>query len=191
MKVFLSGSRALSRLNQQIRDRLEGITSQSFEIVIGDASGADKSLQTFLSDYGYSNVTVYCSGGRCRNNVGGWGVHNVDVPPGARGRDIYTQKDRAMAKEADYGFVLWDGRSPGSLENVIALLRGGKSALVYYSPEREFISVCSSNHLKQLLSRIGFEALEKIEKKIKLEKLLDDLDGGAQPELELPSYSGT
>jgi hypothetical protein len=49
-----------------------------------------------------------------------------------------------MAKNADYGFVLWDGKSPGSIENVITLLKGGKSALVYYSPDKEFTELGSA-----------------------------------------------
>jgi len=61
--VFLSGSRAISRLNQDIRDRLDRIISQAFEIVVGDANGADKALQGFLYDHHYGKVTVYCSGG--------------------------------------------------------------------------------------------------------------------------------
>ena len=181
--VFLSGSRAISRLNQEIRDRLHGITSQSFDILIGDANGADKALQSFLKENHYAKVTVYCSGGHCRNNVGHWKTCHVQVPARSKGRDFYTQKDRLMAEVADYGFVLWDGKSPGSIENVINLLKGGKSALVYFSPDKEFISVGSPSKLKRLLSRTSFEALEGIEKKIKLEKLLADLEGSPQEQM--------
>jgi hypothetical protein len=35
-----------------------------------------------------------------------------------------------MAIEADYGFVLWDGKSPGSLNNIIELLNKNKKAPV-------------------------------------------------------------
>lgn len=187
--VFLSGSRAISRLNQEIRDRLAGITSQSFDILIGDANGADKALQSFLRDNNYANVTVYCSGGHCRNNIGNWQTYNVQVPSGSKGRDFYTQKDRLMAQIADYGFVLWDGKSPGSIENVINLLKGGKSALVYFSPDKEFVSVGSPSKLKGLLSRSSFEALEAIEKKIKLDKLLSELEGSSQAQMafDLPT----
>ncbi|MFT7172404.1 MAG: hypothetical protein ACI9NQ_000615 [Paracoccaceae bacterium] len=76
--------------------------------------------------------------------MGSWETHSLQVPAGARGRDFYTQKDRLMAKNADYGFVLWDGKSPGSIENVITLLKGGKSALVYYSPDKEFTELGSA-----------------------------------------------
>lgn len=74
--VFLSGSRAISRLNQEIRERLAGITSQAFQILVGDANGADKALQGFLKKNHYSKVTVYCSGGHCRNNVGSWETYS-------------------------------------------------------------------------------------------------------------------
>jgi hypothetical protein len=188
--VFLSGSRAISRLNQEIRERLAGITSQSFDILIGDANGADKALQNFLKENNYANVTVYCSGGHCRNNIGQWQTYNVEVPAGSKGRDFYTQKDRLMAQIADYGFVLWDGKSPGSIENVINLLKGGKSALVYFSPDKEFVSVGSLPKLKRLLARSSFEALETIEKKIKLERLLSELEGCSQEQMafDLPQF---
>lgn len=181
--VFLSGSRAISRLNQEIRERLAGITSQSFDILVGDANGADKALQNFLKENNYAKVTVYCSGGHCRNNIGHWQTYNVEVPAGSKGRDFYTQKDRLMAQIADYGFVLWDGKSPGSIENVINLLKGGKSTLVYFSPDKEFVSVGSLSKLKRLLARANFEALETIEKKIKLEKLLSELEGNSQEQM--------
>lgn len=181
--VFLSGSRAISRLNQEIRERLSDITSQSYDILVGDANGADKALQTFLKESDYSNVTVYCSGGHCRNNIGHWETRNVEVPARAKGRDFYTQKDRLMAQMADYGLVLWDGKSPGSIENVINLLKDGKSALVYFSPDKEFVTVGSLLKLKGLLGRTSFEALEKIEKKIKLEELLSDLEGKSQDQM--------
>lgn len=183
--VFLSGSRAISRLNADIRERLENITSQSFWVLVGDANGADKALQGFLSERQYPNVIVYCSGHLCRNNVGSWRTENVDVPPGARGRDFYTQKDRVMAQSADYGFVLWDGKSPGSIENVVNLLRNGKKALVYYSPDKEFLSINTVHDVKRLLARTSPEALETIDKKVKLEKSLAELENGMQTEMRL------
>jgi hypothetical protein len=90
-----------------------------------------------------------------------------------------------MSKSADYGFVLWDGKSPGSIENVIALLKDSKSALVYYSPDREFIPVSSLKELKKLLTRLNMDVLEKIDKKIKLEKQIDELDPITQEQMSL------
>ncbi len=60
--VFLSGSRKISRLNDDIRLRLDKITSQGLSIIVGDANGADKSIQTYLANIHYNYVTVFCSG---------------------------------------------------------------------------------------------------------------------------------
>lgn len=183
--VFLSGSRAISRLNNPIRERLENITTQSFDIIIGDANGADKALQSFLSEQSYPNVTVYCSGLQCRNNIGSWETHNVEVPSNIRGREFYTMKDRVMAECADYGFVLWDGKSPGSIQNVITLLKRGKKALVYFSPDQEFLLIGNVDNLKSLVTKTSLEALDKMEKKIKLEQSIIDIEQGIQAEIQL------
>jgi hypothetical protein len=60
--VFLSGSRKISRLNDEIRLRLKTIISKEFEVVVGDANGADKALQSYLADINYEHVTVFCAG---------------------------------------------------------------------------------------------------------------------------------
>ena len=59
--VFLSGSRKLSRLNREIRDRLQNIVEKQFSVIIGDANGADKALQKYFTEIHYQNVIVFCS----------------------------------------------------------------------------------------------------------------------------------
>ena len=113
--VFVAGSRKLGRLNDEIRQRLEGIISKGFAIVVGDANGADKALQKYFKEKHYSNVVVYCVGGICRNNIGKWGVTRVAVDSSKKGRELYTQKDIQMAEDADYGLMLWDGKVRGQL----------------------------------------------------------------------------
>lgn len=73
---------------------------------------------------------------------------------------------------------------------MIALLKDGKSALVYYSPDKEFVPVSSPAQLKRLLTRPSLEALDAIEKKIKLGKLADELEPQTQKQLsfELPQF---
>lgn len=151
--VFISGSRAINRLNSDIRQRLENLTSQGFNIVVGDAGGADKAVQKWLLEQAYSNVTVYCSGSVCRNNLGNWPTKSINVDRSLKGRDFYTQKDKAMAQVANYGLVLWDGKSQGSCNNLKELLQQNKKALVYYSPEKQFFRVTSPQELNALLGR--------------------------------------
>lgn len=94
--------------------------------MVGDAGGADKAVQKWLLEQAYSNVTVYCSGSVCRNNLGNWPTKSINVDRSLKGRDFYTQKDKAMAQVANYGLVLWDGKSQGSCNNLKELLQQNK-----------------------------------------------------------------
>jgi len=151
--VFLSGSRKISRLDEDVRSRLSTIIDKGFRVIVGDANGADTAFQTYLASMDYANVTVFCSGPECRNNIGEWSVKHVSVDTKLKGRDFYTQKDKVMAGEANYGFVLWDGESPGSISNVMEMLRGNKRAVVYLSPEKQFYAVSQLDDASKLLEK--------------------------------------
>jgi hypothetical protein len=165
--VFLAGSRNLSRLADAVKDRLNNIMSQQFRIVIGDANGADKALQQHLASARYRDVVVHCSGNSCRNNLGNWDVASIVVPPGLKGRDFYTVKDRKMADEADYGFMIWDAKSPGTLNNIIELVNRHKKVLVYISPDRLFWTIASESDARNLLRRCDEEAVKALAAKIR------------------------
>lgn len=181
--VFLAGSRSLSRLNDAIRDRLDNILRQQFRVVVGDANGADKALQEYLAATGYRDVLVYCSGRLCRNNVGHWKTVNVPVHSSTRGREFYVQKDKKMADAADYGFMLWDGKSSGTIANVIELLKRRKKVLVYVAPERMFYSIAEVSDALQLLTKCDTKSVAAIQKKIELNRSLRELEGSLQEPL--------
>ena len=107
--VFIGGSRKISRLPAEVIARMDRMIAQDFAIVVGDANGADKAVQGYLASWSYARVEIFCSGDSPRNNVGAWPLRAVAVPRGARGFAFYTQKDRVMAEEADYGLMIWDG----------------------------------------------------------------------------------
>jgi len=71
-KVFIGGSRRISRLNAEVTRRIDQMIERELDILIGDANGADKAVQAYLSERQYPNVAVFCTGGQCRNNVAGW-----------------------------------------------------------------------------------------------------------------------
>lgn len=157
-KVFLGGSRSASRLSAPVRERIENILSQGFDVVVGDASGADRAFQSYLAERGYANVTVFCSGSVCRNNLGNW--KTTHVPTGRNKLDFqhYARKDAQMAGEADYGFFLWNGKSRGTLNSILMLLQRQRPALVYLSPKRRFITLKQEADLVGILSEIPPEA---------------------------------
>ncbi|MBC6445223.1 MAG: hypothetical protein GDA50_07350 [Alphaproteobacteria bacterium GM202ARS2] len=149
--VFLSGSRKIGRLNDLVRHRLQNMLDQEFHVIVGDANGADRAFQGYLAEKGYQDVSVFCSGSSCRNNVGQWSVRSVQVDPKLKGRAFYTQKDKEMAAEADYGFVIWDGKSEGSINNIFELLKKGKKAVVYLSRSKSFRNIKSAKDIEDLL----------------------------------------
>ena len=151
-KVFLSGSRAVSRLDATVRERLDAIITGGFGVLVGDAAGADKAFQRHFTDAGYHHVRVFCAGTRCRNNLGAWETVHVVAPAGMMGRSFYSLKDRRMAEEADFGFVLWDGESAGSINNLVMLARQGKKAHLYLAREKRLRSISSQEQIDALLA---------------------------------------
>lgn len=153
-RVFLGGSRKISRLNESIRARLEEIVRRRMQVLIGDANGADKAMQRQLADWKYPHVTVYHVGDAPRNNEGPWPTRHVPTPPRARGFDFYAAKDRVMAEEAECGMMLWDGESRGTLANAENLARDGKPVSVYVAPQSRFINVRSEPDIHTLLDAV-------------------------------------
>ena len=183
--VFLSGSRKISRINDAIRSRIDNMIAKHHAIMIGDANGADKAMQSYLAELAYQAVTVYCAGAHCRNNVGRWRARNVAVAKNVTGRDFYVQKDKEMARLADFGFVLWDGKSAGSVGNMMELLKSGKKAVVYYGPEKRFYNVGAAEDLRALLDKCDPETFDAINKKLGLASSLPDLHDSRQATLAL------
>lgn len=166
MKIFIAGAKSITRLDAYVQRKLSSIYQKGFEVLVGDCYGVDASVQKYYADLNYSNVIIFSSNGKTRNNIGHWNVKNIPVPDGVRGFDFYAQKDIAMATEADYGFMIWDGESRGTLNNITNMVAQNKDVLVYLLPQKKrfvitcpddltsLISVCSSE-TKSLLVRLA------------------------------------
>lgn len=157
MKVFIAGPRSISSLDVEVKNRLSSIMEEGLTILIGDANGIDRAVQKYLNEKQYRNVIVYASNGIARNNIGFWPIQNVPVEKGVSGFDFYTRKDLQMANDADYGFMIWNGKSKGTLNDMITLAKAGKSALVYLTSRKEFHQFSSIDFVEQLSSAYGSE----------------------------------
>ncbi|MCK1388722.1 hypothetical protein [Bradyrhizobium sp. 21] len=73
-----------------------------------------------------------------------------------------------MAEVADLGFVLWDGKSSGSVQNMLWLLARKKTVVVHFAPEKKFYNFRSENELVNLLSRCDGETLNDLDRKTPL-----------------------
>lgn len=167
-RVFIGGSRQLGNLNKAVRERADNIMSSSDLILVGDANGADKAIQTYLAEKLYPHVIVFCAGMECRNNIGQW--ETINILPNRQQRDFkfYAARDKRMSAEADYGFMLWDGKSKGTLNNIVSLLERHKSVLVYFSPKKKFYTLRSGQNLVDLLALCDRVAINRLEKALKL-----------------------
>ena len=54
--VFVAGSRQISQLPAEVKTRLDTMIEKGFQILVGDANGADKAVQRYLADRSYPNV---------------------------------------------------------------------------------------------------------------------------------------
>jgi len=164
-RVFIGGSRAISKLNAPLREKLDDFIQRGCTIFIGDANGADKAAQQHLASRAYQFVVVYCMD-RCRNNIGGWATKRIARPAGPRDFAYYAVKDKAMADDAKCGLMLCDGESKGTLNNIQNLIAVGKRVLVYFSPEGAFYKLATSDDLNGLVSRCDPESIAAAQRRI-------------------------
>lgn len=189
-KIFISGSITIKNLNEQIKIRLDNIINQNHMVLIGDAKGADTVVQSYFAKNEYPHVIIYCSGQTCRNNIGDWSVENVQVPPKARGRQFYIIKDEQMAIDSDYGFMIWDGKSAGTINNLFNLVTHGKTGVLYLQPQKAFRTIKNSEEFETFISECDPKNIEEIDKKIAFRKKLKNYNLPAQEEFAFSSASG-
>ncbi|MCV2886535.1 hypothetical protein OE749_17715 [Aestuariibacter sp. AA17] len=167
-KVFISGSMRIKNINQDVLARIDNIINSGFHVLVGDADGVDTSIQTYLLEKHANSVLVYCAGDQPRNNIGKWKTNNIATNHSKGTRAFFTAKDLKMAEDCDYGLMIWDTKSTGTLSNAIELLKRGKKSLVFINKEKKFLKVKTVNDLETLISYMSETALTKADKKISL-----------------------
>lgn len=173
--VFIAGSISISRLHDKVKIRIEKLAASNLDVVVGDADGADTSIQDCLSRTGTRHVTVYCSGDQPRNNIADWPIKNI-YPEAPRGsRAYFTAKDVEMAYASDYGLMIWDCKSTGTLSNVIELLKGEKKSIVFVNKHKDFVTIRNVHDLEHLLTFMSDHARFKAEEKIRLSSKIADI----------------
>ena len=128
MKIFLSGSKSISKLPELAKTFIDQFIENNDEILIGDCYGIDAAVQKYLESKGYRNVTIYCSGSTPRNKL----VTNAKVrscaenAKGLSGNAFHYVKDIQMANDCDQALMIWDGKSKGTAENLKRIKEMGK-----------------------------------------------------------------
>ena len=130
-KVFLGGSQTWTVLPVEVKNTLDCWMRRHIAFLIGDRKGADQLMQKYLHEKGYEKVTVYVnSGDEVRCDEGGWGVAHVLSPAWPYSDEYCSARDIRMAEAADEAYLLWDGNSIRTRENIIRMRQLGKDVTV-------------------------------------------------------------
>lgn len=162
MKIFIGGPLKLKALKAEVIKKLNNIIKKEYEVLIGDAGGMDKAIQTYLSNKNYKNVIVYSINNAPRNNIGNWKVFSVETESRTKNRDYFTLKDIKMAENADIGFMIWNKKSEGTLNNMVNLLMLNKKVCLFLQEEDELILLKTLSDLELLISKESSLELKKL-----------------------------
>jgi hypothetical protein len=151
--IFISGSREIALIPNEVRVRIDRIIDSGFDIVVGDSDrGVDAAILRYLQSRSYEHVTVYTihSKPRVKTLLASWRICKIEPTSATKtdkagnvrnGRELETEKDRAMGNVADFGLVVWQSTytnrfgnssvSKGSLRNMHQLLSAGRPVVLY------------------------------------------------------------
>ena len=169
--VFVGGSRRITSLPAEVKTRIDNVVDNGFSVLVGDANGADKAVQRHLAESQYDKVTVFCSGDASRNNVGQWETRNVSVGERKRSFHFYAAKDREMAKQADFGLMIWDGKSPGTVLNILRLVQTSKMAVLVSVFEETEVEFKCQKDWDVFLSRCSLKLRRDLERRATRDEL--------------------
>ena len=169
--VFVGGSRRIARLPAEAKTRIDNVVAKRFAIVVGDANGADKAVQKYLAEAKYDKVTVYCSGDASRNNLGQWETHTVNAGERKKNFQFYAAKDREMARQAEFGLMIWDGQSPGTVLNILRLVRASKKAVLVSVAEGSEVEFKGKEDWNAFLSRCSSKLRREMERRASQDEL--------------------
>ena len=133
--IFISGKVSYDEpLNEKLKSELDRVMKAGSKILIGDAPGADTRVQDYLASKRYSNVIVYTTDKKVRNNVGNWRVRRISGKGYSDERSIRRQKDIAMTNASTRGIAImpFDDRPDSAMSlNVERMNQRGAPVLTY------------------------------------------------------------
>ncbi len=74
--------------------------------------------------------------------------------------------------------MLWDGKSAGSVANILELLKKDKKVVAYYAPGKQFHNLCSIEDVEPLCQKCEPDTFDTISRKVRLSSSLRDMRNG-------------
>jgi hypothetical protein len=108
----------INKLPASALKEIDSIIDRKCAILTTDAKGVGREAQKYLLEKHYDNVIVYFSGGEIRNNAGNWKAKAISGDAAGI--------DKALAHDADYGLMIWNGLSIGTLNTIKAMKDSNK-----------------------------------------------------------------
>ena len=173
--IFIAGSITIKSLDARALQRIDNVIESGADVVVGDADGVDTAIQLHLFNAGVKNATVFCAGEAPRNNIGGWPTEAVSTNHAPGTRAFFTAKDLRMAERADFGLMIWDTKSTGTLTNVVELLTRKKKSVVYVNRDKVFKNVGTVDDLESLVTCMSEPAKRKADEKMRLSERIQAL----------------
>lgn len=170
--IFLGGSRDIFELPVPAIERIASIVAAEHGVLIGDAPGADAEMQGLLAGYNYEHVGVFHAGAKPRNNLGDWAAYHIPPPDAAKGFAIHSEKDREMARRADFGLMVWDGASPGTCLNVLRLAVIASPCVVYDTMRGRVTTVHNTSDWRAMLHNAGPDVRREVEARMTVDERL-------------------
>ena len=130
-KLLLMGSSAFNakELPDEVKERIDEAIARGMTIIVGEAFGACRRFQDYLSSKGYRNVVVGHAV-KLRYNAGNWKDFQY-------GRNL-KERERGMIEDCDSAIIIWVNNSGVIAENLELLKRLGKPTFLYeYSTETD------------------------------------------------------
>lgn len=136
-KIFISGSMNKKELHKKVLVAVDKIILNNNQIIIGDACGIDQKIQKYLAEINYDNVLV-CSitkPPRVLESIK-FDSMKVDCKNTIKSnRDKQIKKDEYMTAISDISFVIWNGKSRGSYNNILRSIKNNKEVQIFLDNE--------------------------------------------------------
>jgi hypothetical protein len=183
--IFVGGSISMKELPAIVKERVDNIIAKQLPVMVGDAGGADTEFQKYLAEKDYRNVRVFCTGS-CRNNIGNWGTRNIDPNCEQGLRVRHEAKDRKMAELSHFGLMVWDGKSMGTLTNVLNLLSQNKKSVVFFEADNALHTIGHAKDLSALIDKCDKRDVALFNQKLGLQQRLEKLQTGHESAVPTP-----
>jgi len=123
-RLLLMGSSAYKakELPEGVRELIDEAMERETTMIVGEAHGASRRFQDYLSSRGYENVVVGHAK-RIRYNAGGWRTFKYG--------DDLKERERGMIEDCDSAIIIWVNSSGVIAQNLELLKKLGKPTYIY------------------------------------------------------------